>query len=255
MDEMKDIAREALANPWVQALLIVVGSVVLAKIVDWVLTRAIVRVTRRTKTEIDEKLVAHLHRPIFFSVMLVGLWFALNRVVSEPMVLGLVRSLMQTVATVYWTRALLAITTTVAGGMGRLAERAHWLDERTIPLFDNLAKIALILGGAVYAFVARLGSGRQVPGWPRRAYVGIASAFAAKDSLANLFGGLFVIMDAPYKIGDFINLDTGERGRVIKIGLRSTRHAHARRCGDHDSQCADRHLRRSSTRREARRRS
>jgi small-conductance mechanosensitive channel len=34
---------------------------------------------------------------------------------------------------------------------------------------------------------------------------------------------LFVIMDAPYKIGDFIHLDTGERGRVIKIGLRSTR--------------------------------
>ena len=52
---------------------------------------------------------------------------------------------------------------------------------------------------------------------------GIAVGFAAKDSLANLFGGLFVIMDSPYKIGDYINLDTGERGRVVKIGLRSTR--------------------------------
>jgi small-conductance mechanosensitive channel len=53
--------------------------------------------------------------------------------------------------------------------------------------------------------------------------VGIAVGFAAKDTLANLFGGLFVIVDAPYKIGDFINLDSGERGRVVKIGLRSTR--------------------------------
>jgi small-conductance mechanosensitive channel len=53
--------------------------------------------------------------------------------------------------------------------------------------------------------------------------VGIAVGFAAKDSLANLFGGLFIIMDAPYKINDFIILDSGERGRVIKIGLRSTR--------------------------------
>ncbi len=42
--------------------------------------------------------------------------------------------------------------------------------------------------------------------------MGIAVGFAAKDTLANLFGGLFVIMDAPYKIGDFINLDSGERG-------------------------------------------
>ena len=53
--------------------------------------------------------------------------------------------------------------------------------------------------------------------------MGLAVGFAAKDSLANLFGGLFVIMDAPYKLGDFINLDSGDRGRVIKIGLRSTR--------------------------------
>ncbi len=53
--------------------------------------------------------------------------------------------------------------------------------------------------------------------------MGIAVGFAAKDSLANLFGGLFLVMDAPYKIGDFINLDSGERGEVVKIGLRSTR--------------------------------
>jgi len=53
--------------------------------------------------------------------------------------------------------------------------------------------------------------------------VGIAGSFAAKDSLANLFGGIFIIRDAPYKIGDFIILDSGERGRVVKIGLRSTR--------------------------------
>jgi small-conductance mechanosensitive channel len=52
---------------------------------------------------------------------------------------------------------------------------------------------------------------------------GIAIGFAAKDSLANLFGGLFVIMDSPYKIDDYINLDSGERGKVVKIGLRSTR--------------------------------
>ncbi|MCZ6746917.1 MAG: mechanosensitive ion channel, partial [Acidobacteria bacterium] len=52
---------------------------------------------------------------------------------------------------------------------------------------------------------------------------GIAIGFAAKDTLANLFGGLSVIADAPYKLGDFIVLDSGERGVVTRIGLRSTR--------------------------------
>jgi small-conductance mechanosensitive channel len=53
--------------------------------------------------------------------------------------------------------------------------------------------------------------------------VGIAVGFAAKDTLANLFSGIFIIADAPYKPGDFIVLDGGLRGQVTKIGIRSTR--------------------------------
>jgi small-conductance mechanosensitive channel len=53
--------------------------------------------------------------------------------------------------------------------------------------------------------------------------VGIAVGFGAKDTLANLFAGIFIIADAPYKIGDYLVLETGERGRVTDIGLRSTR--------------------------------
>jgi small-conductance mechanosensitive channel len=53
--------------------------------------------------------------------------------------------------------------------------------------------------------------------------VGIAIGFAAKDTLANLFSGVFILADAPYKIGDYVVLDSGERGKVTHIGIRSTR--------------------------------
>ncbi len=53
--------------------------------------------------------------------------------------------------------------------------------------------------------------------------VGLALSFAAKDTLSNLFAGVSIIMDAPYKEGDYIILETGERGQVTEIGLRSTR--------------------------------
>ena len=48
-------------------------------------------------------------------------------------------------------------------------------------------------------------------------------SFAAKDTLSNLFAGVSIMMDAPYKTGDFIILESGERGVVTDIGLRSTR--------------------------------
>mgnify|MGYP001820750161 FL=1 len=48
-------------------------------------------------------------------------------------------------------------------------------------------------------------------------------SFAARDTLSNLFAGVSIVVDAPYKSGDFIILDSGERGVVTHIGLRSTR--------------------------------
>jgi hypothetical protein len=53
--------------------------------------------------------------------------------------------------------------------------------------------------------------------------IGIAVGFAARDTLANLFAGFFIIADAPYKLGDYIVLDSGDRGEVTKVGIRSTR--------------------------------
>lgn len=54
------------------------------------------------------------------------------------------------------------------------------------------------------------------------ASVGIAVGFAAQDILKNIFGGIMILFDRPFQVGDKIQL--GEYyGEVIKIGLRSTK--------------------------------
>ncbi|MFK8016023.1 MAG: mechanosensitive ion channel family protein, partial [Gammaproteobacteria bacterium] len=50
-----------------------------------------------------------------------------------------------------------------------------------------------------------------------------ALSFAAKDTLSNLFAGASILVDVPYAVGDFIVVDSGERGVVTHIGLRSSR--------------------------------
>ncbi len=58
---------------------------------------------------------------------------------------------------------------------------------------------------------------------------GLAIAFAAQDSLSNVFSGIFIMLDRPFKIGDRILLPTrigrlySSWGDVVDIGLRSTR--------------------------------
>ena len=64
----------------------------------------------------------------------------------------------------------------------------------------------------------------DVTGWlASTTIVAMVVALAAKDTVANLFAGFFIMADTPYKPGDYINLDGGARGYVKTIGLRSTR--------------------------------
>jgi len=51
---------------------------------------------------------------------------------------------------------------------------------------------------------------------------GLAVAFAAQDTIANLFGSFVVVLDHPFKVGDYVRIGSAE-GIVEDIGLRSTR--------------------------------
>jgi small-conductance mechanosensitive channel len=208
-------------HPPVLALVILLGAVLSARLVDIILCRGLKRLTQRTQSQLDDRVIDLLHRPIFFSVLLLGVYFALLPLDLHPALNGIIVGLSKTIAIVIWTATGLRLGKVVLESLSSLSERVRWLDTRSLPLFDNVAKLVLV-GGAVY-FLLNAWNLDLGPWLASAGVLALAIGFAAKDTLANLFGGLFVIMDAPYKIGDYINLEGGERGRVIKIGLRSTR--------------------------------
>jgi MscS family membrane protein len=101
-------------------------------------------------------------------------------------------------------------------------DRYKIVENRTFPLFSNLSKLVLV-GVAIYGVILVWDVNTQA--WLASAGIaGLAISFAAKDTLSNLFAGVFIIADAPYRIGDYIVLEgIGTRGEVTSIGLRSTR--------------------------------
>lgn len=54
------------------------------------------------------------------------------------------------------------------------------------------------------------------------ASIGIAVGFASQDILKNIFGGIMILFDRPFQVGDKIEIGK-HYGEVVKIGLRSTR--------------------------------
>jgi len=221
MNEWISFAQEAQDVPWIRAAAVLLGSIIAARLVNLFITRLVLRLAMRTSTDLDERLTQQLHRPIFASVVLLGLYFAAKTFELSEDVESTVVATIKTLAILVWMSAGLKITSMTLVALSRLADRVTWLEARTLPLFDNMSKI-LIWAMAIYCFLVTWNL--DLSPWIASAGImGIAVGFAAKDTLADLFGGLFVIMDAPYRIGDFINLDTGERGQVVRIGLRSTR--------------------------------
>jgi small-conductance mechanosensitive channel len=134
---------------------------------------------------------------------------------------GITVAVLQTFVLLTWLVFALSTFQLVLHGLGATSRVGRYFDARTIPLYDNVGKVLFVL---VAGYVGCLVWGIDATALLTSAgIVGIALGFAAKDTLANLFSGIFILADTPYKIGDVIALDSGERGVVTQIGLRSTR--------------------------------
>jgi small-conductance mechanosensitive channel len=196
-------------------------TVIAAIVIDLITTRVLMRLAKKTQTNLDDKIVAALRRPLFLSVVLIGTNLAVKRFEPSATATDLIHNTLVTLAILLWTGAGMRVAKSFLGIMANRAHELQYIQPRTQPLFEIATK-TFIVGGAAYGLL--LAWHVDVTAWLASAGIlGIAIGFAAKDTLANLFSGIFILADAPYKIGDFIVLDSGERGQVTDIGIRSTR--------------------------------
>ena len=125
---------------------------------------------------------------------------------------------MKTFAILIWAKALFKVFMILFNWYS--SKSNNDVKVKLLPLFDNIGKIIIFLATVYFVMISW---GVNPVGWLASAGVlGVVLGLAAKDTLANLFSGIFIMMDSPYKEGDYINLDTGERGYVKSVGI-STR--------------------------------
>jgi small-conductance mechanosensitive channel len=191
------------------------------KMLQMVLTRGIARLTIKTETDIDDRLILLARRPVLMTAVILSLLLASSLLAIPEGLYNFTIRLLTTILLLSWAKAAIKTTHMMLEIIAANRERFEIVQERTIPLFEMTLKILLV--GAV-AYVLLLIWGVNPTAWLASAgVIGIAVGFAAKDSLANLFSGIFIVADAPYQLGDYIVLDSGERGAVTGLGMRSTR--------------------------------
>ena len=207
-------------NIYLQAVIIATAFIIVGKIADWVVSGIIGRIARKSSNKFDDQFVALVHRPIFLSFVLLGLSLATQRTGLPETPTFITIGILKTIAIFVWYSTFMQLMTLFVKVFSRTKE-TKLVQTGMFTLLHNVMKIILVALAGYFIFLAW---NINVTAWLASAgIVGLALSFAAKDTLSNLFAGVSIIMDAPYKTGDFIILESGERGVVTDIGLRSTR--------------------------------
>ena len=208
-------------NIYLQALIPLILGIAAGWIFNNIIITNLKKLASKTNLVVDDHLFNLLQSPLFNSILLVGVSGSIFILAPPEPYLGISFSLIQTFAIAIWVMFLLTSNRIMLTAIARNKNRVKAVHNQTLPLFLNLINIFIVVMAVYFIFSAWH---IDMTAWLASAgIVGIAVGFAAKDTLANLFSGVFIMADAPYKIGDYVVLDTLERGEITHIGIRSTR--------------------------------
>ena len=202
----------------VLALLVFIFFLFLRKLFLLVVVRLIKRLARRTATEIDDRIIRAGSKPFSLLIVIAGLFLSCL-ILGIPH--GYMWKFLRTLFIVVCAWTIYNLIIEFSDSIYRISEKFGKDISKEIGNFlIKVLKISTIGLGVlavlqewginVSAIVASLGIG------------GLAFALAAKDTVANLFGGLTVLIDKSMKVGDWIKIGDVE-GIVEDIGLRTSK--------------------------------
>ena len=207
---------------WVIAVGILILSFVVVKMLYWIFSNVIRRLTSKTKTNLDDVLIDKLEKPLTYLVLILGYWISIHYLMFKEeveLVLENVAYFLLVIdVTAILSRIVDALITEIIMPISEKSDSSF--DNQLIPVIQKgVRSIIWILGIIIgldnigfdiTAMIAGLGIG------------GLALALAAQDSVKNIFAGIMIFLDKPFRIKDRIQVD-GFDGIVEEVGLRSTR--------------------------------
>ncbi len=209
-------------SDWGISLLIILGAIVAGKILYWFFGNIIKKLTEKTKTKIDDIIVDMVEEPIVLALAIVGMWYGLHRLDFPEnwyLFMGKVYHILIAI-NITWLVARL-VDAIIGEYIVPLAEKTESsLDDQIIPVVrKGLRSVIWILGIIVALNNAGYDVGALIAGL---GIGGLALAMAAKDSVANIFGGIMIFTDKPFKVGDRIKIN-GFDGTITEVGIRTSR--------------------------------
>jgi small-conductance mechanosensitive channel len=208
-----------------QAAIILVITAIVFMMSRWIIHKVLHKITTRTKTTLDNRLISASARPIGFFIIVLGLNYTVksfSNLMSEGVrehVDGVFYILVAWAITVWLMRMVTNFFQWYADEVAQRTEST--VDDEFIPLIVRLSRIAI---AAVALIIVLKHFNQDVQSLVVSLGVGsLALALAAQETLANMIAGFVIMTDRPFRVGDRIELSDGKVGDVYQVGLRSTK--------------------------------
>lgn len=215
----------------------IIGAVIVAvfyllssfvkKVLSWVGKK----IFAKTKTLLDDLILDAVRRNVRSLMVIAGLHVAVREIRKGTTAADLtLNQILDYADSVLYIAALVVLLKITIGILRVLID--WYLDQMTNDAESNLkntlgpltSKIVNILVGMVAVIILLDHFGINIGSLLVSLGVGsLAVALAAQDTLANMIAGFVILIDRPFRVGDRIELPTGQVGDVHQIGLRSTK--------------------------------
>lgn len=214
-------------DPWILQVFVVVLLTVLIGFTAQRFMRGLHKRLGRTETLWDDALVGAMYKPLTMLIYVVGLSFAMQiifrhtgAVIFDEAAIDPVRDVL-VISILAWFLSRF-ITRGAENYINSRHSRGDYYDRTAVDAIAKLLRISVVITAVL---VAMQTLGFSISGVLAFGGIGgIAVGFAAKDMLANFFGGMMVYLDRPFSVGDWVRSpDRDIEGTVEEIGWRLTR--------------------------------
>ena len=212
-----------LHNKYLFAAIIFIVFFVISRLFVYLVAKVFMGLTSKTKTKFDDHLLQDTSGPISWLLIFIGVKIAMDYLDFQNGIAYFIETTTASLIYIGVAIVLIAVLVVFINHWGkRIAKKTKsTMDDALIPLFRRTTRVAVLIIVAIMVLdlwgvnVAGLLAGVGI--------AGIAIGFAVKDSLANIFGGVSLIVDKTIHVGDKIKLEDGTVGIVHDVAIRATR--------------------------------
>jgi len=207
--------------PLVRFAVSLVVYIIVGLLLYFILIPLIRNLTKRTKTDIDNQVMEVVRRPLLIIIFSYAVIASLSRLELPEQFLYYILMIYEVIVIIVIARVISRVFKVIFESLGAVFKKhsKKEIHKTLMPIFQKTLSVIIYFTAIMVVFSS---VGIEItPFLASVGVIGLVIAFAAQETLSNLFSGIMILADRPYKVGDILQFDEGYY-EVERIGFRST---------------------------------